>query len=244
MDNSIYVTLSRQLALFRDMDVTANNIANSNTYGYNAQKILFESYLAKDINQGSVNTLAYAHNVRTHRDTQAGPLSVTNNALDLAISGEGYFSVDTPLGERYTRAGNFTLSSEGVLITNEGYPVLDEAGQRIQFPDDTRTIEIGTAGNIKVNGEELGNVGVYVFSNPQLLEAAGSNMFRSDIEPENAPASTRVIQGAVEGSNVQPVMELTHMMDVSRSVSSTAKFIETMYELQRNANNTWARPAN
>src|SRR4051812_9350277 len=107
MDNNIYIMLSRQMTLFRDMDVTANNIANTNTTGYSAEHILFSSYLTKDVNRGDRNSMAFAHDVSTYRDTESGPMKVTGNDLDMAIQGDGYFTVETPLGTRYTRAGNF-----------------------------------------------------------------------------------------------------------------------------------------
>lgn len=240
MDNGIYIMLSRQLALFRDMQVTANNVANANTTGYNSEHLLFTSYLAKDVNQGNANNMALAHDISTYRNTENGSMKVTGNALDFAIQGSGYFVVETPLGERYTRAGNFQLDSDGTLITAEGYPVLDNANQQIIFPADTRDIEIGETGTLKVNGEEFSTVGVVSFENEQLLERLDGRLFKSEITPDLAE-NVRVMQGTLENANVQPVTEMTHMIDVSRSVGSTAKFIETMYDLQRKTSNIWAQ---
>lgn len=240
MDNGIYIMLSRQLALFRDMQVTANNVANANTTGYNAEHMLFTSYLAKDVSQGTPNNMALAHDISTYRSTENGPMMVTENTLDFAIQGDGYFTVETPLGVRYTRAGNFQLDSEGKLTTAEGYPVLDNSGQHITFPEDVRDIEIGETGTFKVNGEEFASIGVVKFENEQLLERLDGRLYKSEIEPE-AAENVRIMQGTLENANVQPVRELTHMIDVSRSVTSTAKFIETMYDLQRKASNIWAQ---
>ncbi len=242
MDNSVYITLSRQLALFRDMDVTANNIANANTTGFNAEHITFASFLNKDINQGVKNPMAFANDISSYRDTRGGAIKATGNQLDMAIQGSGYFTVETALGTRYTRSGNFQVDGEGTLITAEGYAVLDTSGQRIVFPDDTKTIEVGSAGNLKVNGEDFANLGVVQFESEQILERVQGSLFNSDLPPlPNETAS--VIQGALENSNVQPVIELTHMIEVSRAVASTAKFIESMYDLQRKAANTWAQQA-
>ena len=244
MDNSIYITLSRQVALFRDMDATANNIANANTTGYNSEHIKFESYLTKDINMGNHNKMAFAYDISTYRNTKVGSQKVTNNPLDVAINGNGYFAVQTPLGIRYTRAGNFQLASDGTLITSEGHPVLDVSNQAISFPDNTNTIEIGDIGNIKVNGEDFGQINVVQFENEQLLERAGHTLYSTDASPTPAdPSQVSVAHGVLENSNVEPVLELTHMIQVSRSVSSTAKFIETMYDLQRKAANAWAQQA-
>lgn len=240
MDNGIYIALSRQMGLFREMDVTANNIANADTTGYTAEKMMFEDYLVKG---GEGPKLAFVNDVSSYRDTREGAMKVTGNPLDVAIQGPGYFMVQTPLGERYTRAGNFQIDVDGTLVTPDGYPVLDDAGQPIIFAPEDQEITIGEAGNLKVNGEERGNLGVVEFDNPQMLERLNSTLFRSDI-PGNPPAESRVLHGVLEGSNVQPVLELTRMIQVSRSVGSTQKLIESQYELQRKASNTWAQNAN
>lgn len=240
MDNSIYVTLSRQLALFRDMDIVANNIANANTTGYNSEHIQFDSFLTKDVNQGVQNPMNFAYNPTSYRNTEVGPIKVTGNDLDVAIQGAGYFTVDTPLGERYTRAGNFQIDGAGTLVSVEGYPVLDVSGQPIIMPENATSIQIGELGNIKVNGEDFGSIGVVQFDNPQLLERISGRLFKSDVSPQPAD-SYRVMQGSLEGSNVEPVTELTHMISLSHNVTDTAKFIEAMYDLQRKASNTWAQ---
>lgn len=237
MDNGIYTILSRQLGLFRDMEVTANNIANATTTGYSAEHMLFRSYLVKD-RQG--RKTEFTQDISTYRDTGGGSLRVTGNPLDVALKGNGYFMVETPLGERYTRAGSFQVDGAGVLITAEGYPVLDTAGQRIVFEEDDIEIVIGEIGNIKVDGEERGILGIVEFENEQLLERTSSSLYKSDAEPA-AAQNARLMHGVLEDSNVQPVVEMTHMIDVSRAVSSTARTIEVMYELQRKASNTFAR---
>ncbi len=242
MDNSVYITLSRQLALFRDMDVTANNIANTNTTGYASEHILFNSYMTKDVNQKVRNDMAFAYDVSSYHNLEIGAIKATGNPLDLAIASDGFFSVETPLGVRYTRAGNFQLDGSGTLVTADGNPVLSESGQHITFADDAREIKIGEAGNISVNGEEFATIGVFNFANPQLLERLDGSMFRSEVTPD-ASTDAKVMQGALASANVKPILELTHMINVSRSVANTAKMIETMYDLQRKSANTWAQQA-
>ncbi len=244
MDNSIYITLSRQLALFRDMEATTNNIANANTTGYSSEHIMFKSYLSKDINQGTPNKMSFAYDIASYRNTDNGSVRATENPLDVAINGNGYFVVQTPLGTRYTRSGNFQLLADGTLATPEGYTVMDNSNQSIVFPEDTNSVDIGEAGNIKVNGEDFGILNVVQFENEQLLERVGSTLYQTDATPIAAdPATARVAQGVLENSNVQPVMELTHMITISRAVANTAKFIEVVYDLQRKASNTWAQQA-
>ena len=242
MDNSIYIALSRQLALFRDMDVTANNIANTNTTGYSSEHILFNSYLTKDVNQKNSNEMAFAYDVTSYHNLENGAIHATGNQLDLAIASKGFFSIETPLGVRYTKAGNFQIDGEGTLVTADGHPVLGNNGQHITFTPETTDIKIGAAGNISVNGTEFASIDIYKFSNPQLLERLGGAMFKSEVSPE-IEENVKIVQGALSSANVNPVLELTHMIDVSRSVASTAKMIETMYDLQRKSANTWAQQA-
>lgn len=239
MDNGIYIALSRQVSLFHDMAVTANNIANVNTAGYQTENPLFEKFLVHDRTR---ERMAFTHDVATWRDTQEGPFQITGNDLDVALQGNGYFMIETPLGERYTRAGQFQVTADGTLVTPQGNPVLDDAGQRIQFDEDARQIVIGEAGNISVNGAEVAVLGIAQFDNPQLLEHLEGTMYRSDVRPlPPVEGSVRVVQGAVEGSNVKPVLQLTHMINVTRAVGSTAKLIEGMYDLERRTSNVLAR---
>lgn len=242
MDNGIYIALSRQLALFRDMAETTNNIANTNTTGFQAERIMFSSYIKKDNNQGDKNDMAFANDVSNFRSTQEGTKRQTGNPLDVAIQGDGYFMIDTPLGVRYTRAGNFTLDNNGVLVNQDGYPVMDATGQHVEFPPDANDITIGTAGNISVNGQDFGTIGIALFDNQQLLTPSSGGLLKSDVPPHVGDADEiRVSQGVLENSNVQPVLEMTHMIDVSRKVSDTAKYIETLYDLQRKTTNAWTQ---
>ncbi|MDE3038174.1 MAG: flagellar basal-body rod protein FlgF [Pseudomonadota bacterium] len=240
MDNSVYVTLSHQLALFRDMDVTANNVANANTGGYGAEHIMFDSYVTQDMSSGVKNPMAFANDVGTYRDTRGGPLQATGNDLDVAIEGNGYFTVQTPLGPRYTRSGHFRLDGSGTLVTAEGYPVLDTSGQHIEMPENTTSVQIGELGNIKVNGDDFGALGVVQFDHPQLLERAGGSLYKSAVTPQPAQ-DFHVAQKMLESSNVQPVMELTHMVNVSHAVSDTVQLIGVVYDLERKTSDAWAQ---
>lgn len=240
MDNSAYIALSRQLALFRDMDITANNIANANTTGYSAEHLEFNSYLTKDVNYGNRNDMAFADNIDSYRNTLPGPIKTTGNDLDVAIQGNGYFQVETPLGMRYTRAGNFRLASDGTLITEDGYPVLNSSGQHITFPDNTRDIKIGEAGNLKVNGEDFDTIGMFEFDDEQVLQRLNGRLFKSDVSGRPAQ-NARMLQRSLESSNVQPVIELTHMMQISRAVTDTAQFVGIIYDLERKAASAYAQ---
>lgn len=238
MDNGVYVALSRQMALFRDMEVTANNIANANTVGYNAEKLMFDDYLVRGGDEGP--KIAFVNDVSSYRDTAEGAIQATGNPLDVAISGPGYFAVQTPLGQRYTRAGNFQIDVNGTLVTAQGHPVLDQGGQPIQFEPEDREIAIGEAGDINVNGAQRAFLGVFEFANPQLMERVGDTMYSSDL-PGVAAVESRVMHGALESSNIKSVLEMTRLIQLSRGVGSTAKLIDAQYELTRRTADTWAK---
>lgn len=242
MDNSIYITLSKQLAAFRDLEVTANNIANADTVGYNGEKMMFTNYL---VNDGNFHKMAFVQDISTYRNLEQGNLQVTGNTFDLAISGPGYFSINTPLGKRYTKAGNFTLKEDGQLVTMTGNPVLDQTGQPIFFEITDTDVKVGENGLITARTQqgtqvERGNVGIFEFADEQRMERLGSQLFKTD-QPPQEPTRARMLQGALEKSNVSPVTELIRSTELSRSTGSTAKFIEVMYDLQRKTSNSYAR---
>lgn len=243
MDNGIYVALSRQMGLFRDMEITANNMANSNTVGYGAEKIMFDDYLIRGhegIGNSAGNKVAYVNDYASYRDVTEGKMTATGNPLDVAINGPGYFVVQTPLGERYTRAGNFQIDTNGTLVTQQGYPVLDNGGQAITFEAQDREIAIGEAGDIVVDGQPRATLNVQEFANPQLMERTGETLYRADGLGQPA-TNSRIAHGVLESSNVNAVAELTRMIQVQRSVGSTAKLIDAQYELTRKTADTWAK---
>lgn len=236
MDNGIYIALSRQNALFRDLEVSANNLANATTTGYNSEKLLFSNYLAKDNKRRD----AYANDVTSYRDTSNGTVRTTDNPFDLAITGPGYFLVETPFGTRYTKSGNFQIDGDGTLRTIQGYPVLGTDGGRITIPETANRVVINGVGQITVDDNDAGQVGIAEFENEQQLERLGNTLYNSSAPPIPADRS-RILQGAVESSNVNPISELIRVQEISRSVGSTAKFIETIYDLQRKASLAYSK---
>jgi flagellar basal-body rod protein FlgF len=238
MDNSIYVALSRQTALFRDLDITANNIANVNTTGFQAEKLVFDDFL---VDGGNHEKIAFTRDPMSYRDTRNGRVTQTGNTFDLAINGPGYFQIQTPLGTRYTKAGNFQINPAGELVTVDGYQVLGGDGAAVSIPAGTVSIDINGAGQIGSNGNQLGAVGVFEFANEQKLDRVGDTMFKTD-EPPLEAVKSRVMQGYVEDSNVNGVTEMVRLLQLQRSVGSTAKFIEVMYDLQRKTSSTYTQP--
>ena len=242
MDNGIYIMTTRQQALFKAMEVTANNLANANTNGYHSEETLFSAYLEKDNNSGQKNKMAFSRDEATFINTTQGSIKATGNPLDVAIDGNAYFQVQTPLGNRFTKAGNFTRNGEGTIVNQEGYPVLDNNGGVITLPEEAQNIEIGETGTIKVDGQEFATLNLAQFANEQALQRSSGTLFLAFATPQQAE-NARVVQGAVENSNVQPIRELTQMIEISRQTTGTAKYIETMYDLQRKANTAYAQAA-
>jgi flagellar basal-body rod protein FlgF len=239
LDNSIYIALSRQMAAFRYMDGVANNIANANTTGFQAEKMLFDDYIVAD---GNRHTMAFTQDISTYRDSRAGAMKETGNPLDLAISGDGYFVLELPNGKQaYTRAGNFQLDGGGTLVTSEGVPVLDDGGQRILFNPEDKNISIGESGVILVNGEERGSINMVEFANRQELQQIGNTMLVTENQEPLPVTNSRMLQGVLEDSNVSAIREIVDMTKISRSSDNTAKFIEVMYDLQRKANNVYTK---
>ncbi len=239
MDNSVYIMLSRQTAMFRKMDVVANNIANVNTTGFQAEKMMFTDYLVDD---GNRNKMAFTQDLASYHEEAPGAFQVTGNALDMAISGEGYFTVEMPGGNRaYTRAGNFQIDGNGIMVTSDGLPVLDEAGQRIQLEPEDRDVTIGDNGLMMVNGQERAIIGMVEFDNVQQLEHVSGSMMVAKNQVPFPAVNSRMMQGVLEDSNVVAVQEIVEMTKTSRGVSNTAKFIEVMYDLQRKAHNVYTK---
>ena len=235
MDNSIYITLSRQAAMFRDMDVTANNIANASTTGFNAEKLLFSQYLVKD----NKDQDAYANDPVAYRDTTQGGIKPTGNPLDLAISGtDAYFQVQTPQGTRYTRSGSFQVNAEGTVVNDNGYPVLGNDGGEITLPQNAKNVVVNGAGQVTVDGQDVGQIGMLTFKNEAAMQRVGNTLYTAQEVPEPATDS-RIVQGAVESSNVSPVTEMVHVMQLSRDTTQTAKFIENMYDLESKTSSTY-----
>jgi flagellar basal-body rod protein FlgF len=237
MENPTYIALSGQMAMMRQMDVVANNLANLSTPAFKGEEMLFSQYLAQT--PGS-STLAYVEDAGTVRDLRQGALSKTGNPLDFAIQGSGYFTVQTPLGARYTRNGHFQLDSQGELITSQGYQVLSDSGQPIVLPPNARDFTVATDGTISVSQAGstaqpiLGKLQVVDFASPQAVTPAANGLWVTDQTPQPSTTAT-VQQGMTEESNVQPVVELTRMLSVSRAASNFKTFLDQEDQRRGNA---------
>jgi flagellar basal-body rod protein FlgF len=243
MDNAILIGLSRQTALRREMDVIANNLANLGTSGFRAQDLVFAEHLMPKAEISAARrgdrALSYVVDKTSLHDFSAGAFKSTGNALDVAIDGDGWFVVETPQGERYTRNGGFKLDAEGALVTADGYRVQSEAGPVVFDPEETDVV-FASDGTISTNLGEKGRLRVVAFEDNALLRSEGAALFDSDVEP-GAAAGVRVVQGAIEGSNVKPILEMSRMIEVQRSYSMQASMMERSDDLRRQAIGTLGR---
>ncbi len=237
MDLASSIATSRLVAQQRALDVTADNLANANTPGYKAERVQFSDWLSRQSGGTTPpggNPIAYTQDRATWREQQAGSLTHTGNPLDVAVTGTGYFTVNTANGPRLTRDGRFGLLPSGTIADTAGNPVLDNNGQPIQLaPTDTR-ITIAGDGTVSSENGQIGKIGVVQPSDPVLLSAEGGTLFRS-LAPTAPVTSPALEQGAIEESNVQPVLEVTRMIDGERSFEFMTQFVQAESDRQQNA---------
>jgi len=239
MQNTFLVGLSRQVALSRELDVVANNIANINTNGYKADGSLFEEYLASNARSDTGGRVSYVRDRGVWHDMGAGPTEHTGNPLDLAIDGDGFFAVQTPRGERYTRNGALHLNSTGQLVTSEGDPVLGTGGP-IAFQPNDRQISISADGTISVRDgaskvdTARGKLRLVTFAKPQQMQKDGGSTFKAGAgDAPQATATARIEQGAVEKSNVRGVVEMSRMIEITRAYTQVATLLQQQGDLSQ-----------
>lgn len=231
IENSILIGLSRQVALRRQMEMVANNIANINTTAFRAEKILFREFL---VETPEGDRMSYVEDYGTARDLRSGPLRPTSNSLDLAISGNGYFQIQGDDGDQYTRNGHFRLDDEGRVVTQSGKPLLDEDGGEIELGETNGIITISKDGTITSgNGEEF-KIGLYQFADEQRMKKSSEGLYKTDEQPEQVE-KPEILQGMLEDSNVEAITEVTRMIQIQRSYEGMQKLMNTDHDLQRRA---------
>jgi flagellar basal-body rod protein FlgF len=245
MENGHLVGLSRQVALQRELDVVANNIANLNTSGFKADGIVFQEYLASSERAnrfaGADQRLSFVHDRATWLDLSQGPVQQTGNPLDIAVSGNAFLTVQTPRGERYTRNGALQVNNTGALVTSEGYQVIGENGPIVLQAGD-RDVSISNDGTISVREGRnptdslRGKLRLVSFPNAQRLQKDSASTFAApaDMQPQ-AATDARVAQGAIEKSNVRGVVEMSRMIEVSRSYAMVASMLQQQGDMRRTA---------
>ncbi len=235
VDNTLYVALSHQMAMQRQMDIIANNIANMNTTAFRNESVLFEEYVV-NTSPGSSNIgnqIAFVQDRGVVRNLAEGEFTKTGNNLDVAISGKGYFQVQDPNGNiYYTRNGHFHVDNQGQIVTTKGDPVLSAFGAPITVNLNDSTITIANDGTITSASGRRGRLGVVTVPNDQDMESIGDSMFKTT--QKATPANNvKVLSGMLESSNVEPIVEMTKMVNVLRSYQSTANLLQTFEDLQR-----------
>jgi flagellar basal-body rod protein FlgF len=234
MENTLYIALSRQMVMDRHMEVIANNIANMSTPGFKGEQMLFVEYLGQ---MDTGETISYVQDLAVVRDIGEGAFEKTGNSLDVAIHGNGWFVVDTPDGQRYTRNGHFALDQLGQIVTPEGHPVLNTQGTPIRILKEDTVVEIAADGSIATNNGPRGQLNLVTFPDDQALKKASGSLYSSDVPGERA-LKAQAVQGMIEGSNVQPIIEVTNMIWALRSYQSAQQLIEGDDGLLRRAIDT------
>ncbi|XDA98479.1 flagellar hook-basal body complex protein [Sulfitobacter sp. LCG007] len=223
MDNAGYTTLTRQAGLMREMRVIANNIANAATSGYRQEGLIFSEYVKSvdgaeslSMGQGNVYNTSYAQ----------GPLTQTGGGFDFAIEGDGFFLVETPAGQRLTRNGSFSPSAAGELVTFDGFRVLDAGGAPVFVPQGVSDVAVSADGTMSSDGVPIGQIGLVRPLDPGGMVREDGVMFRADGGQEPA-VGARVMQGFIENSNVDPVLQIARMIEVQRAYEAGSSFLET-----------------
>jgi flagellar basal-body rod protein FlgF len=245
MENASLVGLSRQIALQRELDVVANNVANLNTTGYKADNVVFHEHLMPVARANAFRApdrrLSFVQDRATWLDLAQGPVQQTGNPLDIAISDNAFLTVQTPRGERYTRNGALQINNAGQLVTSEGLQVIGQNGP-IVFQSNDRNVSISTDGTISVReGNNTtdslrGKLRLASFDQPQRLQKDGTSTYMTPAGMQaQTPAAVRVVQGTIEKSNVRGVVEMTRMVEVTRTYTQVASMLQQQADMRRSA---------
>ena len=235
MDVAGYVALTRQSGLWNEMSLVANNIANSSTIGFRREAMIFAEHI-NDL--GGRAALSSAHGTARWSDQRQGDLAPSGGDLDFAIQGEGFFLLQGGDGQRLTRAGNFSRSEAGILVSAEGLAVLDEGGAEIFLPPDS-TIALARDGTISAAGQPFAQLGLWQPENPrEIRHQSGSQFIPGDLVPAQ---QAQIFQGFLEGSNVDPLAEMARLIEVQRSYEMAQKFLDAEDSRSRNVIQTLGR---
>jgi flagellar basal-body rod protein FlgF len=229
MDSPGYILLSRLSLQERSTQALAHNIANADTPGFRAMRPIFGQVMVSLRGAGGKpgdSSMSFPQDRATWRDMSQGSLQTTGNPLDVAINGEGFFVVETPQGERYTRAGRFSIAANGRLVDQEGNTVLDRRNRPIAFSAQDTQIEITANGTIQSENGEIGRLQLVRFEKPQNLMAEGNRLFDAKNEAPIPVERPNVLQRVLEGSNVSPVLEITRLTAEMREFQYASMFTE------------------
>lgn len=244
MDTTISIALSHQVAKRRQLDVIANNIANMSTTGFKRENVMFGQVLkeAQGNAPKSLRQITYVQDFGISRNMENGRMEHTGNLFDIALNGDAMFQVQRENGDvAYTRNGHLSLSEDLRLITSTGHEILDKSSKPIKIPPNVSDIKISSDGTISSPSTGLiATLNVSTFADISKLKKIGDNMFAAD-SPALPATDYTIVQGAIETSNVKPIMELTRMIQVSRSYMQTSKLMENLQDTESKAINQLAK---
>lgn len=237
MENASYIALSRLIAQQRALDVRASNIANATTPGFKAESVVFSDYLVQQ--KGTATPMGgravqMVQDRATWRDYSEGQLLKTGNPLDLALQGTGFFAVDTDRGVRYTRSGRFSISAAGNIVDMNGNALQGTDGKPINVPPESASLTVDADGGISSDGAPIGKFRVVQFDDSQTMQAEGSSLFSSK-QPARDVAQPEIMQGSVEGANVQAITEVTRMMAEMREFEFASQFVDGEAQREQSA---------
>ncbi|HYD27881.1 flagellar basal-body rod protein FlgF [Brevundimonas sp.] len=237
MENAAYVGLSRQMTLRRELDIVANNIANADTTGFKVEQLLLGEEVGERARNAFVRPgVSFVMDNGVGRDFGQGALEQTSRALDFAIEGEGaFFALKDGAGDAYTRDGAFTLDPEGRLTTQGGAAVQGDGGDIILDPA-LGQVAVAADGTISQNGQPVGRLSVVRFDTLAVLEKGGDGLYRNASNAAPVAANdVQVRQSMLEGSNVNPILEITNLIEIQRAYESVTRMIENTNDLSRRA---------
>ena len=232
MENSVYIGLSKQVALHEKMSIIAQNVANVNTPGFRAQNMVFSEYIKdpRHMKEDIAMVLDYGQ----YQMTDPGSIKETGNPFDVALVGNGFLGIETPEGVRYTRAGNLIVDDEGILRNQRGLAVASEGGGEIKIPEESTEVRIDKKGIISTENGEIDQLMIVEFQNYQNINPEGNGLYKAEEAPIPAD-NTVVLQGRIEGSNVQAVVEMTRMIDVLREYQAVQNMMQSEHERLRSS---------
>lgn len=238
MQNALFVGVSAQTALARELDVIANNMANVSTTGFKSRSARFQEYLmpvaSADSFQRQDRRVSYVIDQGTPLDLSQGPIEPDGNPMHVAVRGEAFLTVQTPQGARYTRNGAFELDPQGNLVTSDGYAVQGDGGS-ITIGQQETGLTIAPDGTVSTNLGVRGRVRLVSFADPKALKSEGGNLFSAEAAPRPAGPEGRLESGALERSNVKPVVEMTRLMDVNRAYTMVSSIVSRLDDLRGTA---------
>ena len=233
MATGTYVAISAQIAMERRLEAIANNIANVNTAGYRAVGVRFSS----ELDQAGQTQVDFTSPGQTYVVRSQGPITHTGNSLDVAVDGDGWFSLETPTGTVYTRDGRFHMTANGDLQSVNGYSVLDSGGSPITLDASGGPVSIAEDGAVSQGGKRLGTIGLFLIPADAKLTRHDNSAVVSDkpADPVEDLTANSVRQGYVEGSNVNPIIEMTRLIEASRAFDQATTAIQQNDQVSQEA---------